>query len=222
MCGRIALYADLNDLAAQFRFMPELVEDAYRPSWNIAPTAPVLAVTTEDDERQAAIMRWGFTFGRSGSSSRPLFNARSETITERPAFRQAFSQRRCLVIANGFYEWQSRAGVKTPMWIHRRNERPFALAGIYNGGHEPAASIVTCAPNSLMGSIHNRMPVILDEAHYDDWLDAATDPAALLAMLQPREWSDAVARPVADAVNRAVNDRPDLLAPAVECAPSLL
>ena len=212
MCGRIALYADLNDLAAQFRFMPDLVEDGYRPSWNVAPTAPVLAVTAEDDERKAAIMRWGFTFKRSGSSSRPLFNARSETITERPAFRNAFSQRRCLVIANGFYEWRSEAGTKTPMWIHRRDERPFAFAGIYNGGREPAASVITCAPNSLMAPIHNRMPVILDEAHYDDWLDASNETPALLSMLQPREWPHAAARPVSDAVNRAANDGPELLA----------
>ena len=222
MCGRIALYAELNDLAAQFRFLPDLVEDAYRPSWNIAPTAPVLAVTAGGDERQATMMRWGFTFKRSGSSPRPLFNARSETITERPAFRHAFSQRRCLVVANGFYEWRSHAGVKTPMWIHGGDERPFALAGIFNGGHEPTASVITCAPNSLMKPIHNRMPVILEEADYDDWLDVSTDLVALLAMLEPREWLHAGARPVSDAVNRAANDGPEPLAPAGNSTPPLL
>ena len=102
----------LERLGSQFRFMPDLVEDAYQPSWNVAPTAPVLAVTAEDDQRQAAIMHWGFTFKRSGSTSRPLFNARSETITERPAFRQAFSQRRCLVIATASTNGGRRRGPK--------------------------------------------------------------------------------------------------------------
>ena len=222
MCGRIALYAELNDLAAQFRFMPDLVEDAYRPSWNIAPTTPILAVTAGEGQRHAAIMRWGFTFRRSGSSSRPLFNARSETIMERPVFRNAFSQRRCLVIANGFYEWRSRDGAKTPMWIHRRDERPFALAGIYNRGHEPAVSVITCAPNSLMTPIHNRMPVILEGADYDDWLDPEAMPAMLQGLLAPKEWHDLTALQVTDAVNRAGNDGPHLIAPANDAPPRLL
>ena len=108
------------------------------------------------------------------------------------------------------------------MLIHRRDERPFALAGIYNGGREPAASVITCAPNSLMAPIHNRMPVILDEAHYGDWLDPSTDSGALLAMLQPWEWSRVAARPVSDAVNLAANDGPELLAPTGDFAPPLL
>ena len=107
MCGRISLFAELGDLASQFRFDPGLVEEAYQPSWNMAPTSPVVAVMAEHDRRRADIMRWGFTFRErrsKGGSSRPLFNARSETLTERPAFRAAFAQRRCLVPINGFYE----------------------------------------------------------------------------------------------------------------------
>ena len=116
MCGRISLFAELGDLASQFRFDPGLVEEAYRASWNIAPTAPVLTVMAEDDRRGAGIMRWGFTFSArrdGGSSSRPLFNARSETLTERPAFRAAFASRRCLVPINGFYEWRNENGSRT-------------------------------------------------------------------------------------------------------------
>ena len=107
MCGRISLFAELGDLASQFRFNPGLIEGTYRPSWNIAPTAPVLVVRAEDDRRRAGMMRWGFTFNRhqsGGGSSQPLFNARSETLTERPAF----AHRRCLVPVNGFYEWRKR------------------------------------------------------------------------------------------------------------------
>ena len=218
MCGRISLFAELGDLASQFRFIPDDISDAYQVSWNIAPTAAVLAVTAGGDRRRAGVMRWGFTFnrpqGKSGSS-RPLFNARSETLAERPAFRSAFAQRRCLVPINGFYEWRANpGGGKTPLWIHRTDERPFALAGIYNTRPEPAASVITCAPNSLMAPIHNRMPVMLDDAEYDYWLDPEADPMTLHALLQPREWPEMTARSVSMAVNRAGSDGPHLVAPA--------
>ena len=174
MCGRISLFAELGDLASQFRFALNRVVDGYQSSWNIAPTARILVVTAGAGERAAGLIRWGFTFGgqaRGGSSSRPLFNARAETVAERPAFRAAFARRRCLIPANGFYEWQSGGGGKTPMWIHRTDERPFALAGIYDAGPNRAASVITSAPNSLMAPIHHRMPALLDAGDYDAWLD---------------------------------------------------
>ncbi len=218
MCGRISLFAELGDLATQFSFIADDVSDLYRPSWNIAPTAPVLAILAEGDKRRANLMRWGFTFsgqrGKSGSP-RPLFNARSETLTERPAFRSAFAQRRCLIPAQGFYEWQDNGRRhKTPMWIHRTDEQPFALAGIFNTNPEPAASVITCAPNTLMNPIHNRMPVILTAEDYDAWLASDTNPVILTALLQPREWPNMAARPVSTAVNRSTTDGPDLIEPA--------
>ena len=225
MCGRISLFAELGDLASQFRFDPVLIEDAYQPSWNIAPTAQVLAVTAEDDRRRAVVMRWGFTFTarRGGGSSRPLFNARSETLTERPAFRAAFAQRRCLVPINGFYEWRNESGVRTPMWIHRADKRPFVLAGIYNSSSgEAAACVITCAPNLLMEAIHNRMPVLLTDDQYDDWLDAEYRPDALQSLLAPKEWPCLTARPVSGAVNRSDADGPQLIAPATSTTLRLL
>ena len=225
MCGRISLFAELGDLASQFRFDPGLVEEAYRPSWNIPPTAPVLAVTAENDRRRAVVMRWGFTFKsrRGGGPSRPLFNARSETLTERPVFRAAFAQRRCLVPINGFYEWRNESGVRTPVWIHRADEQPFALAGIYNvGSGEAAASVITCAPNSLMEPIHNRMPVLLTEDQYDAWMNLGTGPETLQDLLAPREWPDLTARPVSGAVNRAGTDGPQLIDAADVAPPRLL
>ena len=226
MCGRISLFAELGDLASQFRFIPDDISDAYQVSWNIAPTAAVLAITAQVDRRRAGVMRWGFVFnrqsGRSGSS-RPLFNARSETLAERPAFRSAFALRRCLVPINGFYEWRANpGGGKTPLWIHRTDERPFALAGIYNTRPDAAASVITCAPNSLMAPIHNRMPVVLADDEYDDWLDPEADPVALHALLQPREWPELTARPVSTAVNRAGSDGPRLVVPADGVAAQLL
>lgn len=226
MCGRISLFAELGDLASQFRFDPGPVEEAYRPSWNIAPTTPVLAITAEDDRREADIMRWGFTYsrrGNNGGSSRPLFNVRSETLTERPAFRAAFAQRRCLVPINGFHEWRNESGVRTPLWIHRPDELPFALAGIYQAGPEQAAAcVITCAPNSLMEPIHDRMPVVLADDDYDAWLDPEARLGMLQDLLAPREWPDLAARLVSGTVNRAGADGPQLIAPAVAASPRLL
>ena len=225
MCGRISLFAELGDLASQFRFALTPAVDGYQPSWNIAPTARILVVTTDAGERAASVMRWGFTFsGRAGggSSARPLFNARAETVAERPAFRAAFVRRRCLIPVNGFYEWQSGGGGKTPMWIHRTDERPFALAGIYNLHPDATASIVTSAPNSLMAPIHHRMPVVLDAGDHDAWLDPESDAVVLQALLLPWEWSELAVRPVSNAVNRAGNDSPQLIATAPVAIPQLL
>lgn len=226
MCGRISLFAELRDLASQFRFNPGPIEEAYQPSWNMAPTAPVLAVTAEDNRRRVDIMRWGFTYSRRGNNgvySRPLFNARSETLSEHPAFRAAFAQSRCLVPVNGFYEWSNESGVRTPLWIHRADEFPFALAGIYNAGpDEAAACVITCAPNRLMAPIHHRMPVVLADGDYDAWLDPGARPEVLQDLLAPREWPDLAARLVSRAVNRSCVDGPQLIAPAFAASPRLL
>ncbi len=218
MCGRFSIFAELDDLADQFRFNPAWLEADYRPSWNVGPTAPILVIKAEGDHRTGGVMRWGFVFPSrkaGGGSSRPLFNARSETLTERPAFRTAFANRRCLVPVNGFYEWQGQGDARMPLWIHRRDEKPFALAGIYRAGPDEAACVITCAPNSLMEYIHNRMPVILTEDDYDAWLAAETDPAILQFLLAPKEWPDLTTRPVSRSVNRIASDGPRLIAPAV-------
>ena len=225
MCGRISLFAELGDLASQFRFDPGQLEAAYQPSWNIVPTGQVLAVTASEGQRQAYIMRWGFTFSRrraSAGSVRPLFNARSESLTERTAFRAAFSQRRCLVPVNGFYEWRNDGGAKKPMWIHRSDEAPFALAGIYRNDQQQAVCVITCAPNSLMEPIHNRMPVMLNADEYDAWLEAENPPEILQSLLVSREWPDLTARPVSGAVNRGDAEGSHLIAPAVPASSRLL
>lgn len=121
-------------------------------------------MTADAGERRADLVRWGFTFGsRAGSSvsSRPLFNARAETVAERPAFRAAFARRRCLVPTNGFYEWRTSGNGKTPLWVHRTDEKPFPLAGIYTDTPVAAVSVVTSAPNSLTAPTHHRMPIVL-------------------------------------------------------------
>ena len=120
------------------------------------------------------------------------------------------------------YEWPTGVGGKSPLWIHRTDERPFALAGIYNVAPDAAASVVTGALNSLMASIHHRMPVVLDADDYDAWLDPDADPGNLRALLQPREWPEWAARLVSTAVNRAGNDGPQLTATAPVAVPQLL
>ena len=170
-------------------------------------------------------MRWGFMFSArrgDGGSSRPLFNARSEALTERPAFRAAFAQRRCLVPINGFYEWRNESGVRTPLWIHRTDELPFALAGIYSSGPGDAACVITCAPNSLMEPIHHRIPVVLADDEYDAWLAGDAKPGTLRDLLAPREWPDLAARPVSGAVNRAGADGRQLIDTAGSVSPRLL
>lgn len=226
MCGRFSLFAELDELALQFGFAPTAANGDYQPSWNIAPTSAILAVTTDAGKRAGSVMRWGFTFSAGsraggGSSSRPLFNARSETLAERPAFRDAFARRRCLIPANGFYEWPGGGNGKTPVWVHRTDELPFALAGIYDVAPNAAASVITCAPNSLMRPIHSRMPVILDAGDYDAWLDPYADAGMLQTLLATREWPELTARPVSSAVNRAGSDGPGLVAPMADVAPRL-
>ena len=116
---------------------------------------------------------------------------------------------------NGFYEWRNEDGTKTPMWIHRGDEGPFALAGIFNAGTEEAACVITCAPNSLMEPIHNRMPVMLVADDYDAWLDPEYPLEMLQILLAPKEWPDLTARPVSEAVNRGDAEGPKLIVLAV-------
>ena len=149
-------------------------------------------------------MRWGISpIRRNLPSSRLLFNALGETLSERQTFRSAFESRRCLIPANGFYECQSPPEGKSPVWVYRQDERPFAFAGLY--GHDSAAIITTDA-NSLMRPIHGRMPVILSPDEYAPWLDHGTNASDLCALLASGEWTKTATRPISRAVNRAGTD----------------
>ena len=228
MCGRFGLFAELDALAEQFNFDPSIMQDIYSPRWNIPPTVPVLAVQPSSSESQSGkntvgLLRWGMTGARNPrtrGSSRPLFNARAETVHRLPSFRQPYRERRCLVPASGFYEWKKgETGSRTPVWFHREDDAPVAFAGIWSAeraedGDIDACAVITCAANKLVEPVHQRMPVILPPEAYDDWLNPETDAGTLLAMLQPVEWPDMSCHPVSTDVNRAANDYPAL----VECA----
>lgn len=220
MCGRFGLFAELEDLGDHFDFRAESLQGSYLPRWNIPPTSPVLTILGHGHARAAGMMRWGLTPSpsrNSRSAPRLLFNARAETIDQRPIFRNAFAGRRCLVPANGFYEW--RAGTdrtKTPRWVSHRDGNPVAFAGIWYGAQADEEApgtcvIVTTAANALLAPIHHRMPVILLPEQFNAWLSDRTETDTLLAMLGGRDWPEMSVREVSTAVNRVANDGPYLI-----------
>ena len=149
-----------------------------------------------------------------------MINARSETAAEKPSFRAAFRRRRCLIVADGFYEWQKQNGAKQPFFIHLRDARPFAFAGLWEHWEGPDDSIIesctllTCNPNDFLRTVHNRMPVILDPGDYDLWLDQQVqDPERLHPLLRPYPAREMEAYPVSRFVNKPANDSPQCIEP---------
>jgi len=225
MCGRIVRSSPAEVLRAEFGAEPPA---DLRPSWNVCPGTDVLAVIrAEDGTRRMGWLRWGFvpSFASDPGATPRAINARAETVAIRPAFRHAFRRQRCLVVADGFYEWQHAGTTKTPYFVRLRSGRPMALAGLWDRW-QPSASaagaetqrpplytcvIVTCVANALVARLHDRMPVILDAAARERWLDpACANPGALLV---PCPADELEAWPVSRRVNSPRNDGPELLAP---------
>ncbi len=225
MCGRYTLTnPDPLRLRARFDIL-ESIEVDDEPRFNIAPTDPVLAVRDFDGVRDLGRLRWGLLPGRwaEKKGGRPLINARAETIATQPAFAESFAERRCLIPADGFYEWLSDERGKRPVWLSRPDAELFAFAGIWAqiespGSDEPlhSCAIVTCAPNALMRPIHDRMPVILDPDAESSWLDPERPPEEMLSLLAPAPDDLLVAREVADLVNNVREDGPALIEPREE------
>ena len=230
MCGRFGLFAELDALAEQFNFDPSIMRDVYSPRWNIPPTMPVLSIRHSPQahspqagasgENEAKLLRWGMTGARhprARGSSRPLFNARAETVHRLPSFRLPFRERRCLIPASGFYEWiKDDSGGRTPVWFHREDDAPIAFAGIWatertDSGDIAACAVITCAANELVAPVHHRMPVILPPDMYREWLDPNADAGDLLGLVQPSEWPGVAHHEVSKEVNRASNDYPTLV-----------
>jgi putative SOS response-associated peptidase YedK len=199
----------------------EITEDL-QPSFNIAPTQNV-AVVLRDGTTRLVAMRWGLipSWATDPTIGSRLINARSETLTKRSAFKDAFKSRRCLVLADGFYEWQRQGKDKTPFFIHLKSERPFAFAGLYEIWRPPlgeplvSCTIVTTEPNDLVRPLHDRMPVVLPKGAEGLWLDPeAEDPTRLLDLLQPYPAEDMAAYQVSTLVNSVKNDSPECIEPA--------
>lgn len=219
MCGRYSFTPLAEAIADKFQVkeVPEI-----SPRYNIAPTQQIatVSVNSESSERQLKMLRWGLipSWAKDAKMGAKLINARAETVAEKPAFRAAFKKRRCLILADGFYEWQTQNGEKQPFYFRLENGEPFAFAGLWEhwekGDGEPIATctIITTEANELMHPIHNRMPVILDAKNYEQWLDPEAKKVELLqSLLQPYPTEEMTAYPVSTKVNSPKNDRPECI-----------
>ena len=223
MCGRYTLTTPADELLAVFD-VPEIGFE-HRPRYNVAPTQEAPVVARDEDGRKMGLLRWGlvpFWADDPGIGNR-LINARSETASEKPAFRQAFRRRRCLVAADGFFEWKEEGdGQKTPFWIHRPDRRPFGMAGIWERWEpedgEPlfTYAILTRDADDELRELHPRMPVLLDRDAGDAWLDPEGSVEELEEVLEAPSPHELTYHPVSTVVNSPRNDGPECIAPVEE------
>lgn len=218
MCGRFAQRTPSKKIAKKFKVeeVPPLAE-----RYNVAPTQAVLAVREGGDAREAAFFKWGLVprWAKDPAIGNRLINARSETVTEKPSFREAFGRRRCLVPVDGFYEWSRRGDRKRPFYFHMRDGEPFAIAGLWErwegeGGPLETCTLLTTEANELLAPHHDRMPVILRPEDYEMWLDPDLRATGhLAALLQPYPHAEMSAYAVSALVNSPSNDSPRCVEP---------
>jgi putative SOS response-associated peptidase YedK len=213
MCGRYTLRKPATEIAEEFD-LPEV--PVLMPRFNVAPTQNVAVVRLEPDQRVRGLdtLRWGLipSWADDPSIGNRMINARAETVAEKPAFRHALKAKRCLVVADGFFEWQKIDGRKQPFYIKMRDDHPFAFAGLWERwtrGDVPIESctIITTGANELMQPIHDRMPVVIPKSAYDIWLDLTIkDHERLQPLLAPYPSDEMVAYTVSTLVNSPKND----------------
>ena len=193
------------------------------PRYNVAPTQPIEVIVQRDDGRFLELHRWGLvpSFAKSVSAGNRLINARAETVANSPAFRTSFARRRCIIPADGFYEWRREGARKQPFLIHAPDDRPLAFAGLWAPWRDPAggewvlsAAVVTTRANGVVGQLHDRMPVILEQSEWPIWADPEIrDPGLLSDLLRPAADSLLTLDAVSPLVNNANNEGPELLLP---------
>lgn len=219
MCGRFTLVSPFVAVAERFRVAAPA---GLRPRYNIAPGQEILCVLG-DGKNRLETLRWGLIpfWAKDPAIGNRLINARAETLAEKPSFRQAFARRRCLVVADGFYEWRSAGKRKVPVYIFLKSRTPFGFAGLYETWKAPdgtqirTCTIITTEANDLLRPIHDRMPVILPERVEGDWLDPAeTRLERLQSLLRPFPPDKMDAYDVTPVVNNAAHDAPDCILPA--------
>lgn len=229
MCGRYVLKR--KDLEALMEQLGVKDPREFVSRYNIAPTTMIPAVRPrpESEEREAVALQWGLVprWSASPKDGARLANARAEGIATKPAFRDAFRRRRCVVPASGFYEWQTIGRTKHPWYFHRREERPFVFAGLWerwrsaDGVVLETCALITTTPNAVVAPLHDRMPVILAGEAIDRWLDPAVDaPEQLTPLLAPFPAEDMTATPVSPRVNSVVHDGPENLERVTPPAPA--
>jgi putative SOS response-associated peptidase YedK len=228
MCGRFTQERPASELAEIFAAEP--LADELGARFNVAPTDEAFVVVQREDRRAITAYRWGLIphWSSDARSASRMFNARAETITSSPAFREAFRRRRCIVPVDSFYEWKREGDVRQPYRVTRTDGMPLALAGLWAGWREPGTeavrrsfTIVTTTPNEALSDLHDRMPVILPEVLWDRWLvdgrsGPPIDPAELLAMLQPTDEVALRIYPVDRHVNDVRRDGPELIEPRTD------
>jgi len=222
MCGRFTLAADPTTLSETLPGFE--MPDQLSPSYNITPTQDV-AVAANHSENKVEFFHWGLipSWAKDPRLGNRMINARSETLAEKPSFRTPYKRRRCLVLADGYYEWQKepRGGPKTPFYIRMASDKPFAFAGLWESWYAPgeenpvlSCTIITCSPNELLQKVHHRMPVILDQDAYGLWLSPSEQtPDDLNHLLQPYPSEEMMSYAVSRLVNQPKNNSSQCILP---------
>jgi putative SOS response-associated peptidase YedK len=228
MCGRIALYSPPIRFARLLNAtLAAGLEEEAHPSWNVGPQRRLFGVVEHEGERILDRYRWGLlpSWAKDPSVSNRLFNARGETVAEKPSFRAAFKKRPCVIPVDGFYEWDHRPGrEKQPHFFTRRDEEPLLLAGLYEYWHDPATpeeapwvqtcTVITTTPNEDLEEIHDRMPVVIEIADVAEWLDPGeSGPAQRMHLMRPAPVGTLQHYGVNPAVGSVRNDGPELIDP---------
>jgi putative SOS response-associated peptidase YedK len=244
MCGRYAAAKDPDALVEEFEVDESLVETPLQADYNVAPTKSVYAVLSripdaDQVQRQLRVVRWGLvpSWAKDRSIGSRMINARSETVAEKPAFRRAFAKRRCLLPADGYFEWYTPQGehvpktakgkpLKQPFFIRRNDGRSLAMAGLYEWWHDQSgdrddpsswlltATIITTSATDDVGRIHDRMPVVVADSDWERWLDpTVSEPDAVRGLMLPAQTVPLDAYPVSTRVNSVRNNGPELIEP---------
>ncbi len=221
MCGRFALSAktsEIEKLLHRVKFKDEL-----NPRYNIAPSQQIAAVINTNS-KEITYLRWGLIpfWAKDKKIGFKMINARAESLLEKPSFKTSFRKKRCLILADGFFEWKKIKGSKrkAPYFFKMKNGKPFAFAGLWDEWRSPedetiiSGTIITAPPNDLVKQIHDRMPAIVPEQNFEEWLSNDSDIQALKNLLKPYPSEQMEAREVSLEVNNPVNDYPDIIAPA--------
>lgn len=220
MCGRFATTGDL-DFYGEYYGVDTVTTESIDPSWNLAPTDEAYVVAEHDDRRLLGRMAWGLIPHWSKDAKSIQINARAEKVATTPAFRRAFSLHRCLIPADGFYEWEPKERGRTPHWVYRADGFPMSFAGIWAAWRDPATdewkrrfAILTTKAEGVISAIHDRMPVILPEEVWEPWLDRdLTDPEQALDLVRPLDPDLISEHAVSSQVNSVRNNGPDLRLP---------
>jgi len=226
MCGRMTQQTDPAVIGEIFDAEVRDADEPFRPRYNVAPTDVVTVVLQRDEGRMVERIRWGLipSWAKKASEGARMINARAETVASSPAFRVSFAKRRCILPADGFYEWDRTGGAKQPYLLRPPQDGVLAMAGLWavwkdpaTGLWVPSVAVITTRANATVGAIHDRMPVLLARDAWARWLDpAVADPAELLGLLVPAPEDVLAMMPVSKAVNSVRNDGPELLLPLAE------